>query len=166
MKKPGLMEGNIDFTKVLRISQMRGDDEEDTKLLQAMAPKAERYISGFTWCREIVDEYFGLGVGGVVAVFLFHIIPSRQDVDNYIWVVVGDIPPLYITTEDAPNPACALDGYIGAMQKWADAAIAGGDVSRLAPVNVEPSPEWGEELNWRISFLRKEILSAYTDDLD
>jgi hypothetical protein len=42
-----------------------------------------------------------------VVVFLFEIIPSREDVDDKVWLIVGDLPPAYITAEDAPNPAAA-----------------------------------------------------------
>jgi hypothetical protein len=41
--------------------------------LREMLDEAVRYVTSFGWCRLIVDSYFGLGVGGVVGVFLFRI---------------------------------------------------------------------------------------------
>jgi hypothetical protein len=83
-----------------------------------------------------------------------------------VWVIVGDVPPAYITVEDAPNPATALDAYIGAMQEWVDAARAGGSVADLIPVNVPPTVENAERLGRRLQFIDEEILSQYADDLE
>ncbi len=130
-----------------------------------MLDEARQYLASFSWCEGIKSSYSGLGVGGVVAVFLFEISHSREDVDDWMWVVVGDLPPAYITCEDAPNPACALDGYIGAMREWAEAAIRGDSVDGLIPVNVPPTREWGENLLSRLDFLDEHILSRYEDDL-
>src|SRR5689334_15308281 len=73
-----------------------GDDEQDTVLLREMADEAKRYISSFSWCKEVLESYFGGGVGGIFAVFFFHIRPSRPDVEPWIWIIVGDIPPGYL----------------------------------------------------------------------
>ncbi len=155
----------VDLSKVVPVAEMRGDDEEDTHLLEEMREEAVNYLTSFRWCLQIIDSYFGLGVGGVVAVFLFRIEPGRENVDEWVWVVVGDLPPAYITVEDAPNPATALDGYIGAMQEWVDAASAGRTVDGLIPVNVPPTREYAEMLQSRLRFLDDEILTMYAEDL-
>ncbi len=79
--------------------------------------------------------------------------------------VVGDLPPAYITTEDAPNPATALDGYIGAMDDWVKAAKAGQSVADLIPVNVSPTVENAKRLESRLRFLDKEVLAHCAEDL-
>ncbi len=158
---------SIDFSKIVPASELAGEDEEDTSLLKAMLGEAEEYIlAQQKWCQSIKNEYFGLGVGGIVAVFLFEIIPNSQDVDDYVLVIVGDLPSLYITTEDALNPACALDVYFGAMQKWVDFVLDGKLDEKYPPVYAEPTMENGELLIKRIKFIDEEILSAYQEDLD
>jgi hypothetical protein len=157
---------SIDFTKVVPASDLAGDNEEDTSLLKAMLDEAEEYIlAQKKWCQSIKNTYFGLGVGGIVAVFLFEIVPKTQTVDDYVWVVVGDLPPLYITTENAPNPACALDGYLGAIQRWVDFVLNGKIHEKCPPVKAEPTKEHGEMLKQRIKFINEEILSDYREDL-
>lgn len=155
----------IDLSKVVPANKLLGEDEEDTALLKEMFGEAERYILNFTWCDKILDKYFGIGIGGVVAVFLFRILSSQEDVDEFVWVIVGDIPPLYITVENASNPACALDGYIGAMEGWIDAVSNGKSLDNLPPVNASPIPENAEKLKKRLQFIDKEILSYYQNDL-
>jgi len=96
---------------------------------------------------------------------LTRIEPARDGIDEWVWVIVGDVPPAYITAEDAPNPACALDGYIGAMDGWVRAVLTGGSVDGLIPVNVSPSPENAKRLEARLRFLDGEILARYKNDL-
>jgi hypothetical protein len=80
-----------------------GDDEEDTVLLRKMFDGAKQYISSFSWCEAVLDSYFGGGVGGIFAVFFFHIRSSRVDADPWIWIVVGDIPPSYLPLSDCES---------------------------------------------------------------
>jgi len=97
---------------VVPLSQMVGGDAEDTKLLSVMAAGAENFIRCFSWCREIREAYFGDGYGGIVAVFLFRIESSRTDVDEWLWVVFGDVPPAYLVTDLAKIPSQALIVYL------------------------------------------------------
>lgn len=144
---------------------MKGDDEEETAELHEMLADATNYLKSFPWVREIKAAYWGIGVPKIVGVFLFEIDPSREDVDDKIWVIVDDLPPAYITAEDSPNPAAALDAYIGAMEQWVEAAKAGRSVENLIPVDVPPTLENAARLESRLRFLDKEILSKYSDDL-
>jgi len=159
------MSGTPDLSKVVPVSSMQGDSAEDTELLQSMLQEARDYVSGHAWCNDIKSEYFGFGVGGIAAVFLFEISPARSGVDNHVWAVVGDIPPLYITVDDAPNPACAMDAYIGAMEQWAAAAAAGDSMEGLPPVNAPANRENAEALKKRLKFLDAEFVEPRRADL-
>jgi hypothetical protein len=155
----------VNFAKVCPAVQMVGEDEEDTRLLGTMLAEARSYLSKHNWCGRIEEEYFGFGVGGIAAVFLFRIRPAKPSVDPLVWVVVGDIPPLYISTDDAPNPACALDAYLGAITHWAKAAIAGGSMKGMPPINADPTKENGQKLMGRIEFIDRELLKPRESDL-
>ena len=159
------MINNIDFSKLVPTSQMVGESDEETILLNSHLEEAVEYIEFYNWHSGINKSYFGMGVGGIFAVFLFEIIPNRKDIDDCVWVIVGDIPPAYITCEISPNPATALDSYIGAMSEWVEAALSGDSVAELIPVNVPATPEAGESLKTRLNFLDKNVLTRYEDDL-
>ena len=156
---------NIDFEKVAKTTEYRASLGPDATDFGLFEQEARDYLEYFDWCLEIVDAYVGIFFAGVVGIFLFRILPSRSDVDEWVWVVVGDIPPAYITCEDAPNAACALDGYIGAMTEWVEAASSGKSVTDLIPVNVPATPENAEALKRRLEFLDEKILSSFQDDL-
>jgi len=159
------MKVEVDMSKVVPVAQMKGDDDDETAGLRELLAEADKYLKGFPWVREVKAAYLGIGVAKIVGIFLFEIIPSRENVDDRVWVIVGDLPPAYITAEDAPNPAAALDAYIGAMEQWVEAAKAGRSVKNLIPVNVPPTLENAARLESRLSFLDREILSKYPDDL-
>jgi len=132
-----------------------------------MLYRSAHYLQSFPWCSEIWSAYVGIAVPGVVGVFLFEVKPAAgESVHPWVWVVVGDVPRAYISAEDAPNPAAALDGYIGAMEEWVDAARRGRGVDDLIPVNVTPTRENADRLASRLDLLERDVLSQYESDLD
>jgi hypothetical protein len=67
---------------LVQTDQLFGENEKDSKLLKAMAMEARNFLESFSWCTRIQEAYFGDGVGGVVAIFLIHIVPSSEVVDD------------------------------------------------------------------------------------
>lgn len=130
-----------------------GDDEQDTFLLRTMADDAERYISSFPWCKAVLESYFGGGVGGIFAVFFFHIRPSRPGVEPWIWGIVGDIPPAYLPLSDCKTPTEVFRTYIRGMSNWVELARKGqtGTPDQgVPPVDVPATPEWAERLSQKL----------------
>lgn len=119
---------------------------------------ARQYLTGHEWVLGIDEEYLGAAINGIIYIFLFKIRPARADVDSWLWVIVGDLPPAYLTCDDCKTAAEALDGYIGAMESWVAAAIEGRSVAGLIPVNVPANRENAEMLKSRLEFLDKKIL--------
>lgn len=139
------------------VAKIAGDDEEDTRLLRSMAKEATEYVSSFSWCKEIQDAYFGGGVGGIFAVFLFHIQAGRADVEAWMWIVVGDIPSAYLPLSDADSPREVIKTYVDGMNRWVRLARKGDRSGVTAPdipaVNVPATPEWAERLKVRLDTL-------------
>ena len=117
----------------------------------------------YDWCRGIRELFFGAGIGDVFAVFLARIFPSRPAVDEYLWIVVGDIPSAYLAIDDCPTPKTALDGYIWEMRKWIQLAKQGKSSSDVIPVNVPATPEWADLLESRLNALEQRIIPVYFD---
>lgn len=133
--------------------------------LFALYDEAVKFLRFYNWCKEIVEGYVGMFYPGIVGVFLFRIEPNQEDVDSWIWVIVGDLPPAYITCDDSPNPATALDSYIGAMNEWVRAAEKGESVADVIPVNIPANPVNATMLAKRLKFLDEKILVKYQGDL-
>jgi hypothetical protein len=76
-----------------------------------MMARARDYLAAHRWCESIDAEYFGFGVGGVVAVCLFRVTLTGGD-REWLWVVEGDVPSAYLVTDRAPTPSTALEVYV------------------------------------------------------
>jgi hypothetical protein len=150
----------VDWSALTPADDLTGDDLQDTHLLHEALDEATRFLEQFSWCQEIRRRFFGWGVGGVVAVFLFEITPRDPGVDELLWVVAGDVPPAYLVTDDLSTPREALAGYVELMAEWVSAAREGRSVEDLIPVNVEATPANAERLASRLAFIENEFLSG------
>ncbi|RUU14988.1 hypothetical protein EOD10_13170 [Mesorhizobium sp. M7A.T.Ca.TU.009.01.3.2] len=120
--------------------------------------RARAYLESHRWISAIKGEYLGYRLDGVIYVFLFEFIPAEPNVPSWTWVIVGDLPSACISCHYAKTPYVALDGYIGAMEEWVEAAREGKSVEDIIPVNVPATPEYAERLGGRLNFLRKNVL--------
>ncbi|MHC4957504.1 MAG: hypothetical protein ACYTGN_03950 [Planctomycetota bacterium] len=144
-----------------RVEDMRGEDEQETAALQALAAEARTYLLGSEWCEGTTQEFLGLGIGGVVGVFCFEIVPAAPEVDEWLWVVVGDLPPAYLVTDNAPTALEALRVYCGLMLDWVDAVRAGADLAAVFPVDVAATEEHAALLEQRVQFIVDEVIPAF-----
>lgn len=155
----------INFDKIVNVEVYAGTLSDDLDDFNEMLKEAKDEVNFYDWCYGIVESYVGIFYAGIVGVFLFKIYPSGNDIDEWVWIIVGDLPPIYITTEESLNAACALDSYIGAMSEWVEAAEKEESVAELVPVNVAATKENSENLKVRLAMLDEQILSNYTEDL-
>ena len=154
------------FSKVKKVDDYRIELAAAASEFDDLFSEAKSEMVFYDWCLEILESYVGLYFAGIVGVFLFKIKPASDEVDEWIWVVVGDLPPIYITAEESPNAACALDFYIGAMEEWVEAAASGESVEGLVPVNMPVTQESAQKLKVRFMMLDEEILVNLKEDLE
>ena len=165
---------SIDFDKLIPAPDFYGEDAEDQALLVEMIERGQRWLTGHRWCDRIAECYVGdVAIGGIVVVLLTHIVPAEPDVDEWLWLVVGDVPPAYLVTDDLPNPASALDAYVTLVGEWVYAAEHGEDVSELMPLEsdvlpgepLQPTPKTAAALRVRLDSIQRLILDFHQDDL-
>lgn len=147
-----------DQLNVRPIAEMLGQDAEDGVLLRQQLQTARQFLTSFAWCRGIRQEFFGAGVGGIVGVFLFEIDTASEDVDRWLWVVTGDIPPAYLVTDNIRSPNDAMRVYAAEMRAWVAAVRAQRPLQDLIPVNAQPTPAAARDLEARLNFIEKEII--------
>jgi hypothetical protein len=161
------LRGELIASELIPSGDISGDDEQDTTLLRAMSGDAKEYISSFSWCGTILSSFFGGGVGGIFAVFLFHIRSTRPGMDPWIWVVVGDIPSAYLRVADCQSPAEVFRTYVRGMRKWVELARqgqTGTPAQGVPPVNVTATPEWAEKINQRLNGLTLAVKPLFEDE--
>jgi hypothetical protein len=149
----------IDRRGLVVAAGLQGEDEEDTRLLRELHERAKSFLAGFKWCKNIRGSWFGVGVGGIVAVFLFEIEPASDEVDAEMWIVVGDMPSAVIIPDESPDPAAALRTYVREMREWV-AAVRSGDPAALddcLPISAKPTLELAAALEGRMNSLERNV---------
>ena len=131
------------------------DEEEgcDTLVL-----RANEFLDKFAWARGRKNLWVADCIPGVLGIFLVELAPMGKDIDQFIWVVVGDLPPAYLTSEYAKSPRGALDGYMGEMLAWVEAVENGKPTDELIPNNGAPTLANARALRSRLEFLGREVL--------
>ena len=51
-------------------NEICGEDAGETHDLKMMLEYAKNYIKSFSWAPKVVEAYMGIGIGGVVGVYL------------------------------------------------------------------------------------------------
>jgi hypothetical protein len=148
---------------VVSIDQMAGENDEDTSLLKIMASGAENFLLCFPWCKGVKESFYGDGIGGLVAVFLFLIEPVRIGVDEWLWVVFGDVPPAFLVTDVLKTPSEALEGYVKEMEKWVRLAKQGRSSNAVIPVYVPANPENTADVQKRLKLLTEMVLPRFRE---
>lgn len=137
---------------------LRGRSRESARL-RRLLERATTYLRSHAWCPEAIAERFlGLGVGEVVAVFLFVLDEPVGGSDDRLWVVVGDLPSAYLVADRAPTPRDALAVYCELMERWCGAVEAGAGLADVFPVAAEATAENASALRSRVGFLRRHLL--------
>ncbi len=70
-------------------------------------------LDTFSWATRTGEVWAGECIPGILGLFLVELEPARPEIDEYIWVVVGDLPPAFLSSLYAKSPRGVLDGYIG-----------------------------------------------------
>jgi hypothetical protein len=148
------------------IAQMKGEDAKETGLLRQMYEDANRWLAEQPWATPVKKSYYALGVGNVVALFVFELKKRAGTDERCLWVVTGDLPPAAFPTQELPDAAEALEWYCGLMEDWTRAVLDKKDLSEVYPVEAKPTRENARQLASRVKSLRKEIIPEFRKALD
>jgi hypothetical protein len=121
--------------------------------------EAQNYICSYKWCKNVLRCWYdeNSSILDKLGLFLFEIDPTNKDVDKYIWIIVGDLPSVYLDASIETGKE-ALETYCILMEEWADNVLQGHSLEECYPVKAEPIIVNAESLKSRVAFIRKELL--------
>jgi hypothetical protein len=136
---------------------------EEIQSILGLYDEAKKYLENFDWCISTKKCWYDKdhGIYEKIGVFLFEIEPLNDTVDDFIWVIVGDLPSVYLDKSVTTGQE-ALETYCELVQEWADNVKNGKLLDECYPVPVDTTIENADLLNSRVSFIRRELL--ITDD--
>jgi hypothetical protein len=156
IKEPTMKLETKDMKKIINLVPVPGDKYS----LYEFGQEAKRFIHSHKWVERVFDGYLAKGFEGVLGIFYFEVLPKSKKLDSEIWVIAGDLPPAYFSTDYCPTPVNALDSYICEMRMWISAVKRGDPVDELIPVNVPAEPKYAQILKERLDFLEKNIVKG------
>lgn len=145
------------------LAEVQWEDDDEGALVREMESLARRYLLEHRWCLSVRRVRVGFAVGKVVAVFLVEI-EAKPEVDDCLWVVVGDLPSAYFVTDNTRNSCDAIEAYCELMDAWIDAVRTHGRLDAVFPVAAAPTLEHADMLASRIESLRSICLPACRAD--
>lgn len=125
--------------------------------------EAETYLSGFKWCEQIKNSELFYSLGKVLCIFLFEIVNTQSDDDNFVWVIVGDVPPMYLDTHGPRSVKEVLEYYVDLALDWSDRVLADKSVEDCYPFEIEVSHELAQMLMSRATFIENDLLQNVDD---
>ena len=125
-----------------------------------LSVEAKNYLNSFDWCRNINRGWLAQEWGYVLCVFYFEITPRPDSkADNFVWIVVGDLPTVYIDIESATNVKEVLESYIFLMQDWIDQVNNGKSIDNCYPIEVKPTKKMAKMLEGRIKIIKDDFIN-------
>ncbi|WP_316771900.1 hypothetical protein [Pedobacter frigiditerrae] len=134
---------------------------EDLRCVLNLQAKAQKYLENFEWCKSVKNSWCdkAFSIYDKIGVFLFEIEPKTNEVDDFVWIVVGDLPSVYLDKSIKSGSEC-LETYCDLMQDWVDNVMKKRSLAESYPIPVEPTMKNAELLMTRISFIREELLTS------
>lgn len=125
--------------------------------------QAEAYLLGFKWCVKVKDSFLYYSLGKVFSIFLFEIDNLQSANDNSLWVIVGDIPSMYLDVYGPKSTREVLEDYIRLAEDWIAAMQTKKSVEGCFPFNAEPTVELTQLLQSKVSFMKNTLLEHIDD---
>ncbi len=169
VKRGDLEVCDIEFDLVFREDEFRRgflQGEEENIRFAEMEATAKAVLSAEPWCPPTTETYVAGFCPPILGIFLYRIdtqhpiaLEDEDGLPEWAWVVVGDLPPLYILYMPIVDGLSALRGYVAVYQTWLKRFDAGLPFEELDDLKVPKDEEHAEMLRVRLNLLMKHFLS-------
>jgi hypothetical protein len=172
------VSSNIDFDLVFRSDVFQERflyDDEELEGFEQIESGARSFLESRDWCPPIREVYVGAYFPPIVAVFLYRvdkISPARSGEPDdqsegmeWVWIVMGDLPPACMITENLSCGLHALTAYVAAATDWIEKVEAGQKGNEVLYINLPHDAGKIELLRPRVKLLKKIFTESDTPPL-
>jgi len=99
-----------------------------------------------------------LNLGSTLCIFLMEIDNAASDEDNFLWIMVGDIPSMHLDVYGTKTTIEVLDRYNALARDWIFNVQHGLSVDDCYPFDTESTIEMADMLKKRVDFIEKTII--------
>lgn len=125
--------------------------------------KSKEYLSGYKWCKTILEGWLFINIGYAVNIFLYKIENKQSPGDNFLWVLTGDLPSIYLDTYNVKTTTEVVKEYIELADDWIRHVESGRSLDECFPFDVVNPNELIEMFKKRIQLLQDNILPNMLD---
>ena len=125
--------------------------------------EAAGYLKSFSWCGNILSANLYTNLGEKLCLFLFEIDNLTSKDDNFLWVIVGDIPPMYLDIHGAKSTKEVLENFVFLANEWIDHVNSGIDLTECYPFNTKPTTELANLLGRKVYFIASTVINNIDD---
>jgi len=141
----------------IKTTQLKKSLEFYSEVIE-LKKEAEKYITGFTWCLSVVESSLYLNLGEKLCVFLYQIDTSSSNGDTFFWIIVGDLPSMYLDVYGPKTTVEVLEDYAFLAKDWISKVEAGLSVKDCYPFNAAPTIEMADLLKRRVAIIEESII--------
>ena len=147
----------------IRIKDLDSSIEFFDEILPLINESRKYLASHRKWCGEIYEGWLFTNIGYAISIFLYKINNLQSPEDNLVWVVVGDLPPMYLDTYNVISTREVVQNYISLVEEWVENAESGKSLEDCYPLDAEISKDSIDMINKRLSLLSNNILANIDD---
>lgn len=150
---------------MVNVDELDGNRSREAVALHKTAGLAKSYLSSFSWCVNVLALYYNQGIPQA-ALFLAKIEATPPVKDDEVWIVAGDLPPLYLDCLEVPDGQVAFECYCLLAREWIDAVRSNQSVENMFPVTtadgrrgLPASVETADMLESRVRYIEDNLLA-------
>lgn len=156
---PSPSSPRVDTSSLIPDGLLRGQTERETQQLQQYAQRARAFLESFAWCTGVRQLLYGVGAGGVIAVFFADVLVKGK-AREWLWVVTGDLPAAYLPEQAARTPCAALAAYCEGAAAWAAAVQRHALGPEHLALAVEASAAVARDVAAKVGTVQRLVLPA------
>ena len=109
---------------VVSMDTLDPNDESDAHFL-ALARSVEENFLAKGIVHAIHEWRFGLGIPGLVSVYLVRVTPDQGNDEEWGWLIAGELGSGVFNSQFGSEPFEVLQNYLGMMQEFAERNLSG-----------------------------------------
>lgn len=141
----------------IKTSDIKPSLEFYTEVIK-MKKEADEYLLAFKWCLAIEESSLYLNLGEKLCIFLYEIDTSSNNGDKYFWIIVGDLPAMYLDVYSAKTTIEVLENYVSLSKDWISNIESGLSIRDCYPFDADPTIEMADLLKKKVGIIEKLII--------
>jgi hypothetical protein len=125
--------------------------------------ESKEYLLSHKWCKSINKGWLFINIGYAVNVFLYNIENEQSPEDDFLWVIVGDLPPIFLDTHNVKSTKEAVQMYVDLADDWVDHVESRQSLDECFPFDVTSTSELVGRFKERVRLLQNSILPNIPD---